>query len=201
MIVGITGGLACGKSTAGKMFGAEGFGVVDADAVVRDLLDGDSEVREAVASRYDGRAGGREGAVDRAALAEIVFSSREELMWLETLLHLRVVRAWRERVAGEPGRPWAVQVPLLFEVNLQGEFDVTVCVAADPAVARERLDQCAMPSRQVEARMARQFSVEKKMERADYVIENSGSSRFLRDQIVPLIREEILMRERQRNHD
>ena len=188
MVLGLTGGMACGKSAAGEAFCAEGFGSLDADDLVREILRSDSRVKRALEDRFGSAVLTSGGEVDRAAVASIVFSSTEELTWLEALLHPEVERLLLARIAAEPRRNQVVQVPLLFEIGMEGRFDATVCVAAAPGVRRERIRARGLSEEEATARESRQFPLEKKMELADYVIVNDGSPRFLREEVRELLR-------------
>lgn len=189
MIVGMTGGMACGKTTAAEIFRGEGCGAVDTDELVRELLAQDTRTVTRVKERFGDAVTSRDGSVDRRALARIVFGSPSELEWLEGILHPEVDRLWRERVGSAPERTWVVQVPLLFEKQLQANFDFTVCVAASPAVQRERIRQRGISDEEAEARLARQLDLEKKMALSDIVILNDGSLSFLREQVFRVLRE------------
>ena len=188
MILGLTGGMACGKSAAGEAFSAEGFGSIDTDDLVREILRSDTRIKRALEDRFGPAVLTSGGEVDRAAVARIVFASPEELAWLEARLHPEVERLWLARVAAEPRRDWVVQVPLLFEVGMEGRFDATVCVAAAPGVRRERIRARGLSDEEAAARESRQLPLEKKMELADYVIVNDGSIRFLHEQVGELLR-------------
>ena len=188
VILGLTGGMACGKSAAGEAFCAEGFGSLDADDLVREILRSDTRIKRALADRFGPAVLTSGGEVDRTAVARIVFASPEELAWLEALLHPEVERLWLARVAAEPRRDWAVQVPLLFEIGMERRFDATVCVAAAPGVRRERIRERGISEDEATARESRQLPLEKKMELADYVIVNDGSTRFLHEQVRELLR-------------
>jgi dephospho-CoA kinase len=187
VIIGLTGGMACGKSSAAEAFRAEGFGSIDTDELVREILRDDPRVKEALSARYGAAVMTPNGEVDRKALAKIVFASPADLAWLESLLHPEVDLLWRERVATEPERNWVVQVPLLFEAGMEGGFQATVCVAASPGVRRERVRARGMTDIEADSRDARQLPLEKKMDLADYVIINDGSRRFLHEQVRELV--------------
>jgi dephospho-CoA kinase len=81
---------------------------------------------------------------------------------------------------------WIVEIPLLFEKDLEKEFDFTVCVASDPGVQAERLAQRGLPPQEAAQRIARQLPLAQKIERADFVLTNNGSLDFLRDQVLRL---------------
>jgi dephospho-CoA kinase len=188
MIVGLTGGMACGKSTVAEIFRGRGFLSVDCDELVREKLARDREVIAAVGEQFGDAVIASDGTVDRAALAEVVFDSPAALEWLEALLHPRVNREWRHRTERHPSANWVVQIPLLFEKRLEKQVDLTVCVASNPRVQQERLRRRGVGERQARARISRQWPLEAKMEFSDYVILNDGSVGFLREQVMGVIR-------------
>lgn len=187
MRVGLTGGMGCGKSTVGRIFADLGWQRIDADEIVRRLLQEDADVIRAVrAALGPGVMDGR-GALDRRRIATLVFEDSGALQRLEDILHPRVRATWQAAVA-EPGAGnWVVEIPLLFEKGLEKEFDFTVCVASDPHVQAERLASRGLSPQEASRRMARQLPLVQKIERADFVITNNGSLAFLRDQVTRLV--------------
>ena len=135
--VGLTGGIAAGKSEALAAFGRLGAATLSTDAVVHDLLE-DPSVRDQLLERWGGEVVPG-GIVDRGRVGAIVFDSTEELAWLESLLHPLVggrVVEWRNGLAPEVELA-VVEVPLLFETSMEDAFDATVAViAADETRAR-----------------------------------------------------------------
>lgn len=186
MIVGITGGLGCGKSTAARAFAGRGFRRLDSDQIVRDLVLTDPGVIAALRSRY-GEAviavGGGKETINRPALAERVFAHDDERRWLENLTHPRVFEAWRQAFAQAPEARWAVEVPLLHEKALENWFDFTVCVACSPAQQLARLEQRGLPRVLAGQRISKQLPLARKIELSDFVLWNEGSARFLEAQV------------------
>src|SRR4051794_40744527 len=128
--VAITGGIGAGKSEALRAFGRHGAATISSDEIVHELIEDDSEVKRALLERY--------GTTKRADIAEVVFSDRDELAWLEALLHPRVVKHyldWRERQTA----PLAVtEVPLLYETGGHERFDKVVVITAPKALREAR---------------------------------------------------------------
>lgn len=136
----------------------------------------DPEVRQAVIDRF-GPAMAPDGQVDRGALAARAFATPEDRAWLESLLWPRVgarILQWRQEVeqADHPTRAAVVEVPLLFESGMEGQFDATIAVVADEKVRAERAG--VRGHQALEARSARQLSQEEKAHRATYVVVNDG---------------------------
>lgn len=186
MVIGLTGGIGCGKSTAAQMFEDLGWGRVESDEIVRSLLRANPGVHAAIRAEFGDGVFGSDGGVDRRLMAAVVFPDPGALRRLEAILHPRVRAAWKARVAQPVPERWIVEIPLLFEKGLEKEFDFTVCVASDPGVQAERLAQRGLPPQEAAQRIARQLPLAQKIERADFVITNNGSLDFLRDQVLRL---------------
>jgi dephospho-CoA kinase len=141
---------------------------------VHRLLREDDEVRAAVRERFGDRVFGSDGMVSRAAVAQIVFADRDELAWLEALLHPRVVReylAWREELSRLREAPalCVTEVPLLYEVGAESRFDAVVAITA-PTDLRAR--RAKVP---IAERSTRLLPDEEKRQRADFAYVNDGS--------------------------
>jgi dephospho-CoA kinase len=171
--IAVTGGIGAGKSEALKAFARHGAAVASSDEIVHRLLRTDEEVRREVVERFGPGVLDGEGAIDRTALARLVFADRGELEALEALLHPRVVReylAWREELGRRPDPPRAavVEVPLLYETGGEQRFDKVVVITA-PAEVRAARTEVA------DAREERLLPDEEKVRRADFAYVNDGS--------------------------
>lgn len=189
MIIGLTGGLGCGKSTAALLFEEAGFRRIDCDAIVRDEVLTDPDVEAAVAERLGKGVLTPDGRIDRVAVAKVVFNDAEALQWHEALVLPRVSALWRSKVAAAPDADWVVEVPLLFEKQLEKLFDITVCVASSSVVQFARLEERGLPRALAEKRISKQLPLAQKIELADHVLWNDGTADFLRDQINRLVTE------------
>jgi len=174
--VGLTGGIAAGKSEALRALERAGAATLSSDDVVRELLT-TGDVRDALVERF-GDEVAPAGEVDRSAVAEVVFSDPDKREWLEGLLWPRVgerIAEWREQLEHADPRPRAavVEVPLLFESGMEAVFDRTIAVVADESVRSERAG--ARGHSRVDERTSRQLSQQEKAERADIVVRNDGS--------------------------
>jgi dephospho-CoA kinase len=174
LAVAVTGGIGAGKSEALAAFQRNGAAVVSSDEIVHRLIREDNEVQSVLVERFGERIRDEAGQIDRAAIADLVFDSPEDLAWLEALLHPRVAREyleWREQLAGLPNAPavCATEVPLLYEVGAEERFDVVVVVTAPEDVRKSRTN---VP---VEGRSGRLIPDEEKVERADYAYVNDGT--------------------------
>ena len=189
MILGLTGGLGCGKSTAASMFAAHGFAALDSDAIVRDVVLKEPAVIGALREHFGAEAVTAAGEVDRRQVARRVFGDPRELRWLEALVHPRLFAHWRTRFAAAPGQSWVVEVPLLFEKSLQNWFDFTIGVASDAALQLARLEQRGLPPPLARQRISQQLPLAQKIELSDFVLLNDGSLDFLREQVGRVVRQ------------
>lgn len=181
--LGLTGGIGSGKSTALAYLHELGAAVISSDDIVRELYNR-PEIAAAIENHF-----GHEvitgGAVNRAALARIVFSDEAELAWLEAQLHPHVRRAIDEWAAAQESaepRPalLAVEVPVLFEAGFAPDFDFTLVVTA-PAGTRRRRHSSKFTASDFARRLARQMPEEDKIARSDFAFENVGTRKELRD--------------------
>lgn len=173
LTIGLTGGIAAGKSEALAAFERLGIATISSDAVVHELLDS-----EPLLGRLIERWGSEvavEGRVDRDRVGEIVFSDPEELSWLEAQIHPLVgerIGAWLLSLPA--GTEVAVvEVPLLFESEMDGVFSTTLAVVASEDVRRARAE--ARGHTLVEERETRQLPQREKASRAEHVVENDGT--------------------------
>ena len=173
LTIGLTGGIAAGKSEALAAFERLGAATISSDAVVHELLDS-----EPLLGRLTERWGAEVapgGRIDRNKVGEIVFADREELGWLESQIHPLVgerIGGWLASLPDET-EVAVVEVPLLFESGMEGVFDATVAVVAGEEVRRARAE--ARGHALVAERDARQLTQEEKASRAAHVIENDGT--------------------------
>lgn len=187
LIIGLTGGIGCGKSTAAGLFAEHGFVRLDADQVVREELLTEPDVISALHEKFGAKVLTAEGKVDRAALAEVVFGDVGSLRWLEALLHPRLRARWQALFAASRGQKFIVEVPLLFEQGMENWFDFTVCITSECATQIRRLESRGLPPKLARQRLAQQLPLAQKCELADFVILNDGSLEFLREQINLLV--------------
>jgi dephospho-CoA kinase len=174
--VGLTGGIAAGKSEALRAFERIGAATLSTDSVVHELLTA-GEVRDMLVERF-GEQVAPNGEVDRGAVADVVFGDEEHRKWLEGLLWPRVgerIVSWREQLdhADPPPRAAVVEVPLLFESGMEAAFDKTIAVVADESVREARAG--TRGHRGVESRTSRQLVQDEKARRADVVVRNDGT--------------------------
>jgi dephospho-CoA kinase len=183
LVLGLTGSIGMGKTTTARFFADEGVPVLDADAVVHRLYDG--EAVAAIEKAFPGTS--REGRIDREELSRRVVGNPEALKQLEAIVH-PLVRAAQARFladAERSGAPVAVlDVPLLFETGGERRVDAVVVVSAPADVQRARtLDRAGMTAEKFEALLQKQMPDDEKRRRADFVVDTSQSFDSARAQV------------------
>jgi dephospho-CoA kinase len=174
LTIGLTGGIAAGKSEALAAFGRLGAATLSSDAVVHDLLEGEP-LRARLAERWGPEVAPEGAPTDRGRIGGIVFADPEQLKWLESTIHPLVgaeTAAWIAALP-EDTKVAVIEVPLLFEGGRADVFDTTVSIVAAEDVRRERA--ASRGHALVDAREARQLTQEEKAERADHIIVNDGT--------------------------
>jgi dephospho-CoA kinase len=177
LVIGLTGGIGSGKSTVSALLAGKGAVIVDADAITREVQQPGTDTFAAMVERFGDGIVGPDGALDRNAVADIVFNDPDALADLNHIVHPAVGAeiASRMRALAEGDDVVVLDVPLLVESS--GAYPVAglLVVDVDPEVAVGRLvGQRDMREDDVRARMARQASREQRLARADRVIDNSG---------------------------
>ena len=182
--IAITGGVASGKSTVCQFFQEMGAYVVNADAIVHELLD--TTLGKQVLLLF-GQEIVENGKLNRKKVAGIVFEDPQKLKKLEALLHPAVLAKIEEQYV-EASRTvghslFVVEIPLLFEIHGESFYDVVVAILSDEAAARSRF---ARGFEEYDRRMKRQLSPNQKAARAGYKILNYGTLADLKKEVVKL---------------
>lgn len=186
MNLGITGGIATGKSTFVRTFlrylSAQVF---DADRAAHELLGGDPDVQQAIRATFGDRVFGPDGKPDRARLREVVFSEELQRRKLEDILH-PVIRARWAALAEQTLRTggWlCVDIPLLFETGAETHFDRTIVIACSPETQRLRLqERRKLDAATADRMIAAQLDLSIKIKKADHVIWNDSTEACLEGQ-------------------
>jgi dephospho-CoA kinase len=185
MVIGLTGGIGCGKSAAAACFARRGFQVIDADALAREVLTSPACVDQLV-RRWGQACLTGEGSPDRAWIAAKVFAEPAERAFLESITHPEVARR-RSLAVADRSRHHVVEIPLLFEKNLAAEFDAVVCVSSSEPVRFLRLELRGLSPSAARARMDSQDPLAEKVMKSDYVLFNDGDLDFLDAQVAALV--------------
>jgi len=176
-VIGLTGGIGMGKSTAAELLRERGVALVDTDNLARDVVQPGQPALEEIRAIFGSQFVGLDGQLRRDELARVVFADAAARKKLEAILHPRILDLWRAQVERwrNEGRPQAVVViPLLYETGAERQFDTVICVACTSATQRQRLLARGWTPREIEQRLAAQIPVEGKMARADRVIWTEG---------------------------
>jgi dephospho-CoA kinase len=172
-VLGLTGGIGMGKSTAAQLLGSRGVAVVDTDDLARQVVEPGQPALAEVREAFGAGILAPDGQLRRDELARRVFADASARLRLESILHPRIRALWRAQMETwrAAGRSLAVVViPLLFETKAEAELDATICVACSAATQHRRLVARGWPPEQIEQRLQAQWPSEKKMASADYLV-------------------------------
>jgi dephospho-CoA kinase len=186
LLVGLTGGIGAGKSTVARMLEARGAVVFDADVLAREAVEPGTPGHAAVIERFGADVLAPGGALDREALASIVFADPAARRDLEAIVHPEVRRRFAEGTEAyrDTDRVVVFSAPLLVETGMHTAFDVLVVVSATPDMQIERLMRDrGMSEEAVRSRIDAQATPEARAEAADVVIDNEGSVEELEAQV------------------
>jgi dephospho-CoA kinase len=187
--VGLTGGIACGKSTVANLFAALGVTIVDTDLLAREVVAPGSALLSKIAEHFGAAASQKDGSLDRAWLRARVFTNPGERQWLEALTHPAIRALTDQRCDSATGKYVIVAIPLLVETRGADRFDRVLVVDCEPEIQLGRLQARDGATREQAARMlAAQASREQRLAVADDVIRNDGDIAALRDQVEKLHR-------------
>lgn len=185
--LGLTGGIACGKTVVSDLLAKEGFSVIDTDQIAREVVAPGEAGYKKVIDAFGQEILNRDRTIHRARLGKLVFSNPEKRILLNQLLHPIIRERWQHRRAEQteqfPDTPVVVVIPLLYETGCESFFDCVVCVACSRAVQERRLSDRGHDMESIEKRISSQWSVEEKMARADQLIWNDGTVELLREQV------------------
>lgn len=193
MILGLTGGIATGKSTVSAMLRERGIPVIDADVIAREVVEPGKPAYEAIVKHF-----GRDillpgGEINRKLLGDVVFSDETERQKLNAIVHPEVRRVMREQAkqAERGGAPIVfMDIPLLYESKLQHLVDKIVVVYAPAAMQLTRMmERDELDEEQANKRLRAQLPIEQKKLDADYVIDNTGTREETEKQVEELLAE------------
>ncbi|MBF0509358.1 MAG: dephospho-CoA kinase [Deltaproteobacteria bacterium] len=178
LIIGLTGGIATGKSTVAATFKKLGAYLIDMDEISREVVAVGKPARQDLVDYFGTGVLNSDGTLNRAALGRIVFNNQEKRLVLESIIHPRVVAEEAARLAcikqNDPAALVIVDVPLLIELGIHQRMDKTVVVYAPREIQLKRiLNRDGLSREEAEQRLAAQMDIEKKLSYADYVIDNS----------------------------
>jgi len=198
-IIGLTGGIACGKSTVSTELRAHGAAIIDADALAHELSQPHQPIYNAYVERFGREIVTADGMLDRVAIARRVFADPAVRAEVDAIAHPLIRMAAEERLRAardENKRAAVLDVPLLFEAGWDALADETWVVALprEEQLARLLARDTSMDEGEARARIAAQMPLAEKCARADVIIDNSGTKEEIREYIGKLWKERILER-------
>ena len=197
LVVGVTGGIACGKSEAGRVLESMGFAVCDADHMAHDLMKKGTPVFRRVVDFFGSDVLSDDGEISRLALGKEVFENPEKREALNGLVHPAVRARLKEWIAQarRNNRNAAVLVPLLFESGMESlGWDAIICVSSSEQRVLERLEKRGLTHGEARFRIGSQMPLEEKEKRSNQVIQNMGSLKELEQSVRETVN--IIMAER-----
>jgi dephospho-CoA kinase len=186
LVIGLTGNIACGKSSAGKILSEMNIPILDSDAVVHKLYESNKQIQAKILEHF--------ATLDRKKISQEIFGesidAKEKRKILESIIHPAVDREFRNWIRENQQSPIIVNlVPLLFEANLQSRYDFITLIKTKEELQRKRLKERNpdLSDEEIDKRIKSQMSQEKKAEMADFIIENNGPIDDLEIQIEELV--------------
>jgi dephospho-CoA kinase len=187
--VGLTGGIAAGKSEVQRMLSEQGVPVLDTDRVAHEVMRSGTGVYHKIIKQFGPVILGCDGEIDRKILGAIVFSNEKERQKLNQIVHPEVGRQWRSWLASQQGRLAVVSIPLLYECGLQNHFDGILCVWAPESLMRKRLLGRGLTEQQADQRIQSQWPVDQKKEASTWSVINESSLEDLKSQVHEWLRQ------------
>ena len=186
--VGLTGGIATGKTTLSKLFAGLGVPVIDTDLISRKLLEPGEPGYNQVCDHFGDGIIGANHEIDRARLREIVFSNAHEKTWLEAMLHPQIFQRSHDAILQHATATYVlVVIPLLFETNFQALVDRILVVDCPPELQLERLLKRDHIDKTLARKMlAQQLSNSARLARAHDIVDNSENTTDLESQVSAL---------------
>jgi len=197
LIIGVTGGIACGKSTVAGMFRGLGAEVIDADKIAHQAMRPRTAVWKKIGELFGKDILNEDLSINREKLGKIVFSSTKERRRLEKIVHPVAIKAIKKKIKDcsnlkiQPLTIIVIDAPLLIEANLTSLVDVLVVVSAWRRTQMRRLKASGLKENEAAKRIDSQMSLRSKIKLADYVIRNNGSLAAVERQVEKVWKEII----------
>ncbi|MEF1290102.1 dephospho-CoA kinase [Vibrio sp. M260118] len=188
LVIGVTGGIASGKTTVANLFHQEfGIEIVDADVVARQVVEPESEGLKAIEQHFGREVIQQDGTLDRAKLREIIFSQPEQKAWLNNLLHPMIRTQMLADLAKVQSEYALLVIPLMVENNLQSLADKVLVVDVDEETQVQRtVERDKVDVEQARAILSSQATRQQRLSIADYVVKNNTENQKLLYQITEL---------------
>lgn len=190
-LVGLTGGIASGKSTVSNLLRLSGYPIIDADEIVRQLQTVHSKGLDRLTGVFGNQILNPDQSLNRRALGEIVFSDPAKLAQLNSIMQPLVrEEIWRQiKIYQSQGLPYVIlDIPLLFETHYAEDCDIVIVVSVSPKIQLQRLiHRDHYPEDQAKERITAQMPLTEKVQLADVVINNDGTEEELKRQVAKLV--------------
>ena len=173
-VIGLTGGIACGKTTASNFFAEQGIEIIDADIAAREVVAPGEPALTEIATRFGDEVLQPDGSLDRKKMRELVFADADKRKQLEAILHPRIRQRLRKQLQQAKGPYVIFSVPLMFESGLDQLTDRVLVIDVSPEVQRQRLiERDGSSVEQANAIVNAQMPREERNSRADDIVDNS----------------------------
>ncbi|WP_332629101.1 dephospho-CoA kinase [Halalkalibacter flavus] len=196
MLIGLTGGIASGKSTVSEIIQSKGIPVIDADQISREVVEPGTEALQLISEHFGQSVINEDGTLARKKLGEIIFEHPEERQILNKIVHPAVrnrMNELKERYVEEGEKTIVFDIPLLFESDLFHLVDKVLLVYVDEETQLKRLmNRDLAGEKDAKLRIASQMPLQKKRERADAIIDNSSTVEETRRQLEEILDEWIV---------
>lgn len=201
--VGLTGGIGSGKSTIAAMFREKGAYIIDFDVLAHEVQNPGQPAWKGIIESFGGDVLDKDGRIDRARLADIVFEDKEKLAKLNGIVHPAVFDAWAARLREiESVKPEAVvlsDVPLLIEAGAKHLFDIIILVFISPAEQLQRImARNGYSAEEAKKRLSSQMPIDEKVRHADIVINNQASLESAKERVGEVWEELVKLEKKKR---
>ncbi len=182
--IGLTGGIACGKSVVTDRLKTHGIPVLDTDQVAHELLKPDNPVFDSIVKRFGAEmVDAQTGEINRSLLGHKVFEDVSERRALNALMHPEIGKRWRNWLRAQTSGLAVVAIPLLFEVGVEKDFDGILCVWSPEPVMIERLKKRNLTQNEAALRIQAQMPVALKVEKSTWTLKNNSTLENLYTQV------------------
>jgi len=200
MIIGVTGSFGSGKSTVARMFKSLGTKVIDADRIARGLIKPKTKIYKKIIDSFGRDILKDDNVIDRHKLADIVFNNKERLNRLNGIIHPEVIRVIKNQIKTGARRMIVLDAPLLIEAGLAGLVDKIIVVKLDrKEQIRRLLNNSSLSKPEILRRINAQMSLRHKIRLADFVIDNGGTVKETKKQVIKIW--DKLQPQRAQNHN
>lgn len=193
LIIGLTGGIASGKSTVARMLFELGLPVIDADQIAREVVEVGEEAYLQIVEKFGEEILQENKTIDRAKLGAVVFNDEEKRKLLNSIVHPAVRKKMleqKEQYVKKGEKTIVLDIPLLFESNLTHLVDKVVVVYVDDDIQLERLmARNGFSKEEAEARIKAQMPLKEKVAKADAVINNNGTIEQTKEQLLTILKQ------------